>query len=155
MTEKQCPFCCETIASHLQKCPYCGEDLDVSCPYCGNSVSSKAKICSHCSRELMPRRANEPAPLAIASFVLMFFFCTICICVCMSIFDTSPTGIPNSTIYEKLKNIRDLFFFFLLPLICSIIACFKKQGIGMAIISVMISVLFCLGTTLVILGADL
>lgn len=155
MAEKQCPFCCEIVDSNAQKCPFCGEYLNVVCPYCGESVSSMAKICSNCSKELTPRCAEEHSPWATAAYVLMFFYCAICVGLCICIYDTSPTGIPNSTIDEKLKNTGDLLFYLLFPLICSIVACCKKQGISKAVISMMISVLFCFVAILVVLGAGL
>lgn len=154
MAEKQCPFCCEKIESYLQKCPYCGEILDVTCPYCGNVVSAKAKICPHCSREIIPKPVEKNAPWAIVSMVMMFFFCAICIGTCICIFDTSPTGIPNLTIDEKLKNIGDILFIFLFPLLTSIVACCKKQNIAMAVISLMVSVVFSFFTILIIITGN-
>ena len=155
MSEKRCPFCYEIVDSNVQKCPFCNEYLDVTCPYCGENVSSNAKICNHCGNELIPRIKEEHAPWAIASYVLMFFYCAICIGVCLCVFDPSATGITNSTLNDKLKNVRDLFFYFLFPFICSIIACYKKQDISKAVISMVISILFCFITVLIVLGDGL
>ncbi len=152
MTKKECPFCCEQIESYMQKCPQCGELLGIICPYCGGAVSANAKICEHCSREITPTQIEEHAPWATASFVLMFFFCAVCIATCMSIFDSSPMGLANSTIDEKLENIGGILTIFALPLVTSIIACYKKQNIVKAVISLGISMVFTFFAILIIIA---
>lgn len=153
MSDKECFFCGEKIDSKTSVCPHCGESQDVRCPQCCRPVSESAKSCPYCNAELVPKPVEEFELWGIVSFILMFFYCAICIGTWLSVFDTSETALANSTIDEKLRNIRDSFVYFLLPLVTSIIACCKKQGVSRAVISLVISLFFGFVTFLILVGS--
>lgn len=153
MSDKKCFFCGEKIDSKTNVCPHCGESQDVRCPQCCRPVSENAKSCPYCNAELTPKPVEEFEPWGTAAYIMMFFYCAVCICICNDVLFPTENALANSTIEEKLRNIRDSFICFLFPLVTSIIACYKKQGISKAVISLVISLFFGFITFLILVGS--
>lgn len=152
MKEKQCPFCGDMILYSLQKCPSCQEYLDVTCPYCGATVSAFATYCNRCSHQLTPQKEyEEHIPWAIASAILSIFICVASIATIYSLFGNVECPLVNATITDKVTNCLTSLFLLIFPSATTVIACKKKQGVPVAILSLLIAFVATLSTIILLI----